>query len=492
MASSIPARLWSRARRQEVAAIPVVIAGVGAAALAMAYPLPTLGLLFVGIVAVAVFAFPDQALVAAFVLIPFHQVGYYALTGRFGVNLGPLTLWKDALLVALLLRGVYNRWRVQGPALPRSGADRYLLVYVAGFLLLTALSPDLRAAVYGFANDAEGPLLLLAIVALAPPRRILIACLVAIVGVAVVMSGVALIEQVIQEALPRWFGHEPGSSEVYYSDSLARTGYRSGSFFGDSLVLGFFLSGATPIAVALVGMLRGRLRLAAVIALPILLAGTIATFTRSAYLGAGVALLLAMLLAIRNPRTRLSAVGIVALLGALATLAYVQSGDVRVTHAFDNTSHFDIVQGDIDLITSNPLGYGLGSTDYIARRFNLSAISNQSAGASTGPSADSVYLAQGIEGGIIGLSLFLGMIFTQVMRLRRARLRALGRGDPAAAIAAAGALAALAGISICGLLLPVANLPTILVLWGSAGVALVLCHERGVTMERAPAVVAAT
>src|SRR5262249_48567893 len=102
--------LHRRRRSRRVGTAPLVATGGLAALLAVAYPLPTLGLLTVAIVSVTVFAFPNQALVGAFALIPFHQAVYDALTVRAHVDPGPLALWKDALLVALFARGVYDRY----------------------------------------------------------------------------------------------------------------------------------------------------------------------------------------------------------------------------------------------------------------------------------------------------------------------------------------------------------------------------------------------
>ncbi|HET9050562.1 MAG TPA: O-antigen ligase family protein [Candidatus Dormibacteraeota bacterium] len=479
-AASLPAPGVRRRRpASQVSGLLIVCSGSLAGALALRAPVPVIGAIVVAVLALGVLARPSVALVAAFALIPFHIAAYDALTVRAGVDPGQLALWKDALLVSLLARGVFDRVRAGAPAGPRSPGDLLLVAYVGLLSVLALASPNLHAAGNALAADVEGPLLLLAIVALAPPRRVLVACLVAIAAVAAVMAAGALVEQGLHEGFPRWFGREP-DSEVYYSDLVTRTGYRSGSFLGDSLVLGFFLSATTGAALALVAMARtSGERLLALAGLALGIAGTAVTYTRSAYAGVGVGVVVGIVLLARPPRIRAALVGLVVVAAGSVVLGLTLSGDQHLTHGGDAQVHLDIVGGDLDLIALRPLGYGLGTTDAIARRFDVREVSQTSGTAgAVGPSAESVYLGAAVEAGVLGFVVYMASLFTILLRLIHARRRALGAADGVAAAATGGAIATLLATAVAGLVLPIRELPVEIMWWGIPGLALVLAGER--------------
>lgn len=463
------------ADRRLVVGAAVVAGGVLAAVLGLTWPVPVFGAMLAVLLVVGLVRWPFAVLAAAFALIPFHFAFYEALTQRMHSNVGQLTLWKDVMIGGLLLRGLVHRWRNGGLRVSRSMADNYLVLYILVLGFLAIASPRLVPAGYAYALDIEGPLLLLAVLLLEPSRRALNACILAIVGVTVVMSGAALIEQGLGASFPRWWGFQP-SSEVFYSDPLHQTGYRSGSFFGDSLELGFYLCGATALTIGAAMMFRGWARAVLSAVAVLAAAGVVVTFTRSAYAGAGVAAIIMLLLGIRNPATRLSVVGLFVVVTAGSAVLWAQSGDNRLTHSADASVHFDLIRDDFDVISSYPLGYGIGSTDTVARRFGSGfqsqtvTLNNESA--DIGPSAESVFLGRAVEGGVVGFLGYIAALFITGMRLRSLRRAALRHGDGRGALIAAAALAGLIGISVAGVFLPVRGLSIQILMWGVCGIAI--------------------
>ena len=191
-----------------------------------------------------------------------------------------------------------------------------------------------------------------------------------------------------------------------------------------------------------------------------------------------MALIVATALCPARRTVRLALVGIFVTAAATAAFGWAQSGDERIFHFVDNDEHIQLLRNDVELIARNPLGYGVGTTDTVARRFNLNAIDQQVDNVSIGPSAESVFLGRAVEGGALGMVMFLVLLFWTGMRLRAARLRSLEAADREGAAAAAGALGALIGVSVAGLLLPTQDLSISTAVWGAAGCALVMTGER--------------
>lgn len=449
--------------------IPAAIAGGLVAIAATFQPVVTLGLLAAAIGVVAVWRWTNIALVGFFLLAPLHVFLYSVLNGKFHISVGLFTAWRELFLLGLLSRGLYLVWRDRGAGLPSSNADRFLLFYVLFQFVLFAVTPATAPASRALIINVEGPLIILMLLVLRPPRRVLLTCVAAIFVVVAVFSVGAIVEQFLKEGFQRWYGFNPGS-EVFYSNILARSGYRSGSFFGDSLVLGFFLCGAVPFATSMSIAASARWRPLAIVVAILGGIATLLTYTRSAYAGVVVGMILVFALGLPRSTIKLALIGILLLSVSLPLTLSLAGNDEHLTHANTLDSHLDLLERDVSLVIENPLGYGLGSTDYVARRFGTSSVIGN-------PSADSVYFDRAIDGGLVALALYLVVTVWTAWRVWRARLVARYCGDRNAEALAIGAFAALVGVAVAGLLLPAQDLPITLASWGFAGLALAAADQ---------------
>jgi hypothetical protein len=457
------------------------VAGVGVVVIVLlgliVQPLATAGaLLIVGAVVLLV-RWPYAALVLFFALVPFHHLGYEYGTNKLHLHLGPLVYWKETLLIGLLVRGVQMRAHARGGLrLPGSGADRFLVAYVLVLLMWATMSPFARPAFTSFIRTAEGPLMVLAITALRPSRRVILQCLAVMLAGAFIMGGAAVVEQAFKHSFQSWYGFNT-DSEVFYSHILTQTGYRSGSFLGDSLVLGFYLSGATSMAVGGVLLARGWLRAAAILVFCACIAGTIATFTRSALVAVPLGVVITVALALPKSTLRAASAGLTVTAVVLVGGLFIASGSQRFSHGGDSTSHFQELRSAFDQSTQHPLGFGLGTTDYVAHQFNIEGY--------VGQSVDSVYGDRLVEGGVVILALDLLALFSTGYRVGAARARARRDGDWSGAVLASAALGAFVAVAAAGVFLPVQEQPVTLTCWGSAGLALAMVDRRGDPSARA-------
>jgi hypothetical protein len=446
-------------------ALAALVSGVALAGLAVVQPVVAVAGLFAAVIVLLAVWRPYWLLIGFLFLVPFNVALFAALKGRADLNVGPLSNWKDVVLGLLVLRGLYEALRRHGLRMPSSNTIRLLIVYVLVLCLFAVASDQLLPAGYGLARDVEGPLLLLAIVALRPPRRVLLACLVAILAAALLMSVTAVIERVPRESLLTWYGAPtPDVNSSFYAGAN-RSGYRSSSFFDSPLVLGFYLSAALPLALAMAIALRRRARVIGIVVAGFAVAALGLTLTRTAYIGAALGTLTVLALALRG-RSRPVLVSLVMIVVCSVLLNTLATGTDVLTRSQENHAHVGALFDDLNTIAARPFGYGIGTTDAVRFRFG-------------GPpeithASESNYLAKGIEGGVIGLTLYLLLLFVLGMRLRTARLAALRLRENAAAAIAAGALGALIGVSAAGLFLGVQELAVETVVWTGAAVALLL------------------
>jgi hypothetical protein len=431
-------------------------------------PVPALGTLLILCLAALVALRPTWALALLLFVLPFHIVLYQALTNRLHLDLSFLTLWKDVLLGLLLVRGVAAQVQRDGIRLPTSPVIVATTCYVFVLGLLALASPNLTLAGYGLTHIAEGPLVLLAIAALAPSRRWALAALGAILLAAAINAFAALIEQRFQLDFITWYGGVPpvkGTNTAFYTS--ADGSYRSGGFMHSPLLLAFYLGVTTCLALGVALGARGRTRLPAMLVTGLCAAALAVTFTRSGYLGAaaGVIVVVALGTPIRRLRLGLGAMLVVVVGGLLlAQLA----GATSILTREDDQTHQLALQRDLDLIAAQPLGFGLGTVDAVGQRFG--------GGDAIGVS-ENTYLAKALEGGVGELVAYLVAVFVLVMTLRRARLRALAEGDNLALGMTAGALGALAAYSVASLFLGIQEIFVEVPLWAGAGLALCVARE---------------
>ena len=448
---------------------PLAAAAAGAGALILAalllvatkHPVPVLGGLVALCGAVAVIRFPILSLGVLFFVQPFHTALFAALKVRASLDTGALDYWKDALIVALFARAFYERVRSDRRLPLNDAGDNIVWFYILAFIGIALTSPSRPTVGPALALYVEGPLVFLTLRWLRPTRRQLWGLAAAMLSAAAVIGGAALIEQVGPRlAFHRWYGASAGpNGEPFVLPSGA---YRSGSFIYDPLILGFYLAAAVPFAVA-VATVRSWWRGAAAVAFVACAAGLVVTITRSGYIGGGIGLLVALSLAVRNPGIRASLIGMALVLVGVVSIYYIASNDQSLIRTESNVSHRQSLERDVELLEQRPLGYGLGTTD----RFRFRPDAEGQLGAT-----ESTYMARALEAGLQGFFLYLVALFSLLMRLRSARLRARRAGDRDGVALAAGAMGSLVAVSLAGLFLGVHELVVEIVLWGAPALAL--------------------
>lgn len=441
-----------------VAAACVFLAGV--VVVALDHPVAVLGALFTAGAAIMVIYFPLPALVMFLFLSPFSTAIFY-LAERAALPAGPLTYWKDAVVVALFLRALVHRVREDGRFPLTSAGDNFLYIYVLAWCALAIVSPRRPTVAPALGLYVEGPLLFLAIRFLRPTRRQLWWCVAAMLAAAAVMGGAALVEWLGPRAdFHTWYGApkpSQGSSIFFFGGG----GYRSGSFLNSPLILAFYLAGAVAFAVGVTAA-RSRSRTAIVLCASLCAAGLILTFGRSGYIGGGIGVVIALMMAIRNPAIRVSLTGIVLIVSGATAASYLSAdGGEALVRQDSAQTHLDTLQADLRLLEAKPYGYGLGVTDRFTSR------TSDAIGAT-----ESSYMAKALEGGVAALVLFLIAMFTIFMRLHRLRLEAIVAGDPDVVAIVAGAMGAMTAILLASLFIGVLELVVEAVLWGAPALAL--------------------
>ena len=434
----------------------------GAMIVAFERPVPIFAALLLITAGLAVIRFPIVALLFLLFAAPFHYAIFTALQNKAHVATGPLLYWKEGLLLALFVRAVIERLFVDLKFPLGDPGDGLLLFYIFAFLVIAIASPARSTVWPAFDRYVEGPILLLTIVFLRPTRKQLWWCLGAVVACAAVMGGAAIYERFFARySFHEWYGAGIGESKAPFL--VGKNGYRAGSFIYDPLILGFFLAGSVGLTATLAAF-RSRWRAAMLLAVAASGGGLIAAGTRSGFLGGSVALLVALLLAIRDPAIRLAVVGIAIVVGGSLWLYYYAAGSQFLVRPESDTAHQERVERGFDLLQAQPFGYGLGTTD----RFS----SQEGFGAGQLGFTENTYLATALESGMQGLVLYLVALFGTAMRLRAVRRRALRAGDVAGTALAVGGLAAMAGIVVSGLFLGVHEQVVEEMLWGPAGIAI--------------------
>ena len=423
-------------------------------------PVPVLSSLVALTVALLVMRHPIVILVGLLFLAPFHTALISALANKAHLPIGPLQYWKDVLILALFVRGVFERVRLDGPrSLFRDAGNGLVVVYIFVFVAMAAVSPPRSTVNEALGRYVEGPLLLLAILFLRPTRRQLWLCIAATLGAATVMGTGALIERFgPQLDFHFWYGAGvPEGGGLFVTSG----GYRAGSFLNSPLVLGFYLAAGAPLAAS-IGTLRSPWRAASLLAFAAVSGGLITTVTRSAFLGGGIGVLAVLLLTVRNPRVRLSLVGIFIVVASSAAAFYASSA--VFSRPESNVAHTSALRRDLDLLQARPFGYGLGTTD------RFSQVEN--AGRGVLGVTESTYFAIALEAGVHAIVVYLATLFVTGMRVRSSGWRARRAGDAAGAALAGGAAGAMVAVAISGLFLGIHELSVEMMLWVPPAIAI--------------------
>jgi hypothetical protein len=446
---------------RKVTAIALAIGSLffaGSVIVAFNHPITVLGALFLVVAAIAVVRFPIPSLILFLFMEPFHTAIFTALINRAHLAPGPLFYWKDAAIFALFARGLVERLWSDRRFLVREPGDIFLVFYVLAYIALGVASPPRSTVAPAMARYIEGPLLLLSIRFLRPSRKQLWLCAGALLAAAAVIGAAAIYEQLgPHESFLRWYGVSREQTKFNSGSS----GYRAGSLLVDPLIVAFYLAAATSFAVA-VSAIRTRWRAAALVSVALCTGGLLVTVTRSGYIGGGVGVVVALALAVRNPRFRVALLGLAIVLLGAVSLQNVASG--RLIRPDSDAGHREALKRDVGLVEAKPFGYGLGTTDHFSLR----------PGADPGQlgATESIYMAKTLEGGVQGLVLYLVALFVVGMRVRSVRLRAIRAGDVGGVALAAGGIAVIVAVALSGMFLGIHELVVEVVLWSVPGIAL--------------------
>jgi hypothetical protein len=441
--------------------VPAVAASAVVAVVAIHSPEIALGVLIALVLGVAAWSYPEVALLAMLLLLPFNGAILSAIANNAHAHVGRLGDWKDGVIVLLFIRGLIARRDREGSlTMPRGPLPRYLIAYILIYCALALASPHYTPALTALSRDIEGPLLFLALLCLRPPLPVLRACLIAMLAAAVVLALAAVYEHFgPKDGFITWYGApKPSPLSSFYG---AHGHYRSGSFLDSPLTLGFYLAVSAPVAVG-AAFAFPRLQIVGFAVAGICVAGIIMSGTRSGYIGGGVGLALVLGLAVTNRMVRRSLVGIFLILVAFA---YFHNQDnPQLTRKGENKAKTSAIQGAYDYVAAHPLGAGLGTIDAVGQRFAKDTGSSRI-------SSESTFLAKGYEGGVFALFLYPLTMLLLILYLLDMRRKAAAAGDPIRVALGAGAIGAVGAVLGAGLFLGVQELIVEVVIWGSAAFA---------------------
>jgi hypothetical protein len=407
-------------------------------------------------------------LIVLVALMPFHAF--------FSVWLGSLTgyqtiiqAWKEVLLLALGVLGALLVWRDPGTRRRLSGWPvRLIALFAIIALLVTAFArPPFTAMLFGVKTDLEFFVAFILAVLVATPRLVRTLVTVILASASVVVGFGLLQAYVLPAEFLTQFGYGPSTIPPYLKLDPAIDDLRFSSTLGGPNQLGTYL--ILPIVLAAVVALRRRQWWWLLLSV----AGTVVLFhthSRSAWIGAVVAVVVATILLVPRRHRLLAFLGIGA--AATAAAAYVtqalgQGGKLQYFLLHSNVkwhdeggsdfTHIESLNSGIAAIITNPLGHGLGSAGPAFFHTGQGRI------------IEDFYLQVGYETGLAG-----GLIFILIILATARELAArAARHDLALA-----AFAALAGISVVAIVLPSwADSSTALIFWTAAGSVIGLGRE---------------
>ena len=394
---------------------------------------------------------PGHGLIVYALLLPFWEWLRLNLVNRDIVGYGWATLgtrWEELFFVLILMGR--KRANVRQALLSTPVLDFLLFGYLALQLAYFAAQHFRLQALWGVKVDFAYliPLVLLRFAYLdrADLKRMFLVSI--WVGAAVALFGVYQVYFLGEEDLTALgFGRQsPFGAFIPWNfrrDSIGM--YRAISIIGDPLSLSTYLLvlllWAIPVAVYYP---NGKVAHPLKLAVAALAAGLYFTFTRSAWIGAGAGVAIVLLAMARRKETVLFAlIGLIGAAGLLVATGGIEF--IKVTLALGEPSsrnHLRELWDGAKYMLAHPLGIGIGKVGRAFLRF---------IGIGTGFGVESWFLQIGIELGLLGLALYVGVSLEAIRLAWRAFRRAR---DPFLETFALGAMASFAGLTIYGITLP--------------------------------------
>ena len=374
-------------------------------------------------------------------VMPFHaflSVWLGSLTGHQALIQG----WKEVLILVLV--GITTGYLARHPE-ARARLKTPLVALIAAYLVVAlivsaVMKPGLTPFIFGLKTNFEGLLLFVIALIMAGARTASkAASLTIILGVVVATVAVAL-SFFLPPTFLSHFGYGPSTIEPFRLIGPREFGIRTPGTLGGPNQLGAFL--IIPLCL-LASRALGQWRLMYVPAFVALLGGIFVSYSRSAWIGAVVGLLIVFVLGLSRRRAIIvAAASVVIGTGLIYALSQTAPGGNLGYYLFharagaavqdDSTAqHAAALTDAAATIRQAPLGLGLGSAGPASFHSDMARI------------PESSYLQVALETGLIGLVLFIAIIVTVGLKLRAVRRNEV----------ALGVLGALAGLSMVALFL---------------------------------------
>lgn len=400
------------------------------------------------------------------VLLPFHAL----FTTWLGSNLGYIDLfriWKELLIVGLIPPALYLLYRDK--RLFKSLWNSWLARMIVLYMLLNALMGgwalssgrvSASALIYGLLSNLRFPGFFLITYIAARKSGFLIRnwkVLVIVPLLVVVVFGLAQ-RLILPYDFLKHFGYGPSTIPAYQTVDQKLDYRRIQSTLRGANPLGAYL----VLAIALVVSIK-RSRVVYVLIIGAIFA-LFFTYSRSAWVGAIIALSAYIYMTVKNTKIRHRLNGLIfAIILIFGFFVWGQRHNAVVQNTFfhtdyssksakssNNTRLAALESGVLD-ITREPIGRGVGTAGPASAR-----------NAGQARIAENYYLQIGQETGLLGMSLFLGIVWLVGLELWKRRTDSLCRA----------LLAALLGISFINLISHAWADDTLgLLWWGLAGIA---------------------
>lgn len=400
----------------------------------------------------------NGSLLVLVAVMPFHAFLSVWLGSIIG-HQAQIQSWKEVLIIVLAgLTGWYLACHAEARTKLRTPVVAFIAAYLVVSLLVSAVAePGLTPFVYGLKTNFEG--FLLFVIALSVGNgRITSKAVSLTINLGVVVAIIAVTLSVfLPPTFLSQFGYGPATIEPFRLIGPQEFGIRTPGTLGGPNQLGAFL--IIPLCLLAARALK-RWRWTYLLASLALLSGIYVSYSRSAWIGTIVGLLIVSLIGLSKRRALLVAGSAAAVMLALVTAVSLTGTDGNLGYYLFHARSGAAVQDDSTAqhalaitdagatIRSAPLGLGLGSAGPASFQGHNARI------------PESSYLQIALETGLAGLALFLAIVVSAGLMLRRAAQNE----------AALGILGALAGLSVVALFLHGwADSTTNIVFWILAG-----------------------
>jgi hypothetical protein len=387
-----------------------------------------LGLFVAAAICYCAWRWPLQTVIALMVFLPlsrFISFGAFAVTDS-GLVLRASQLWKDAVLVVLVLRLTHDSF-TRGKVPHLYLIDLLVFFYIVLTAVYVLYPGDGEGSTYNvrflaFRQDAFYLLAFFVGRGLTFERRHLRQMLLALAAVSFVIAVVA----VWQFAMPNFsnavfqkLGYARFTEAVGtpHETELVRSRIvgggeipRASSLFLADLGLAFFQVMMIPLAAGIFFCVRstGARALASGLFL-VLMIGTMGlTVTRAPIVAAGIVLLLMIIVSRSFIRASWVGAAVVALMLAFLLVSGFGMGSLNELFSTEESSalaHTELIQESTEIIGQNPLGLGLGNGSHVA-------VLTASTSSVPAWATETWYLQLGMEMGLAGMVLFTAVLVT--------------------------------------------------------------------------------